>query len=1004
VIARGVLAPQSARPKVAFLFTGQGSQYVGMGQQLYQTQPVFRAAIERCREVLRGELPHDLVEVMFKETGGMLDETQYAQPALFAIEHALVDLWRAWGVEPTAVLGHSVGEYVAASIAGVMGWEEALRLVAVRGRLMQQSPAGDGAMVALRGSEPEVSAAVAAHGGDVWVAAVNGPEEVVISGRRDAVRAVCTALERAGVSGRALRVSHAFHSGLLDPILAPFEEAAAKVSYAPPRIALVSNVTGTLAGAEVTEPSYWRRQIREPVRFESGVETLVAAKCDVLIEVGPHPALMAGSESGPARERLWVPSLRRGRDDWTTLLTSVARLYAAGVPIDWVGFDRPYARRRLELPTYPWQRERHWIDVPSVNGKPSAALPTEPGKTAQEQDFSALTTVWRKAPSPADARAEAAGRWLVIGDYRDNVAAEVSAALRQRGQEVVVAGIGGVGPGKAQLPVEVGADDFRALLVHELQRTDECRGVVLVANHVGEVDEQPLDHLERAQAYGVALHLVQAFDAVQLRRMPRLWLMTRGVEAVGEPVPVDVRHAALAGLARTVACEHPALRCTRIDLPLWPTVQDVNAFAAELLGDDAEDEVALRAADRFVLRLVEDPTWPARAHDRSQIQALSADASYLLTGGLGGVGRALARWMVEQGARHLIIASRNEPSPSGREAIATLEAAGACVTLVRADVADSAQAVALVEACSGSGPALRGIVHLAGVLDDGVIAGQTIERFDRVMRPKAYGAWNLHRLTQHLPLEFFVMYSSLAGVVGSAGQANYAGANAFLDALAHHRRALGLPAVSLDWGPFGDAGMFAEHFRLASGHDGHRAVPFSTAQGASLFGCAIARNPTQVSLLPGPASVWLSLHPRWDEAALFSELRRQCAGARPQEKDFIASRGALVAAAPDERRRMIGESVQGAVARSLGMDISRLDPRRPLAELGLDSLAGMEIKNRLERALAVRIPIATLLRGGSVEDLSLQVADAFVTEHLLDTLRVGTEGNVGGEEWETVKL
>jgi acyl carrier protein len=360
--------------------------------------------------------------------------------------------------------------------------------------------------------------------------------------------------------------------------------------------------------------------------------------------------------------------------------------------------------------------------------------------------------------------------------------------------------------------------------------------------------------------------------------------------------------------------------------------------------------------------------------------------------------------MVEQGARHLIIASRNEPSPGGREAVASLEAAGARVTLVRADVADSAQVAALVEACTAAGPALRGIVHLAGVLDDSVIAGQTLDSFDHVMRPKAHGAWNLHRLTQHLPLEFFVMYSSLVGVVGSAGQANYAAANTFLDALAHHRRALGLPAVSLDWGPFGNAGMAAEHLRLASARDWHGAVPFSAARGASLFGCAIATNPTQVTLLPGPASAWLSLHPRWDEAALFSELRRQDATAAPPAEDFMAFRDALIAASAGERRRRIGKSVQAAVARSLGMDISRLDPRRPLSECGLDSLGGMEIKNRLERTLAVRIPIGTLLQGGSVEDLSVHVVDAFVTEHLLDNLRASNENNVGGEEWETVKF
>jgi epothilone polyketide synthase D len=999
-IPRGVLSQQAERPKLAFVFTGQGSQYVGMGQQLYNTQPVFRAALERCRHVLRGELPSDLLAVMFEDTGGALDETQYAQPALFAIEHALVELWRAWGVEPAAVLGHSVGEYVAASVAGVMSWEEALRLVAVRGQLMQKSPEEAGIMVALRGSEAQVDAAVTAHGADVWVAAVNGPEEVVISGRREAVRAVCIALERLGITGKTLRVSHAFHSGLLDPILAPFEEAAARVAFASPRIALVSNLSGTVAGAEVTQPSYWRRHIREAVRFGAGVETLAAANCEVLIEVGPNPALMASRARGAERPRLWLPSLRQGRDDWNTLLESLAQLYVAGVPIDWAGFDRPFARRRLELPTYPWQRRRHWIDVPSAQGKAAPASRAEPERGAQEQGFSALTTVWRKAPPPPHARTESPRQWLVIADDGADIAAELSARLRERGQEVVVAGIGGG---------DAGANQFRALLTRELLRTGECRGVVLLPNLIEESTDQPLEDFAKAQlrTYGAALHLAQALDAIQAPRMPRMWLVTRGVDAVGRSHPVDVRHAALAGLARTVACEYPGLRCARIDLPLWHTVLEVDALVAELLGDDTEDEVALRAADRFVPRLIEDPVWPARGHDRPQVLRFTNDASYLLTGGLGGVGRALARWMVDQGARHLIIASRNDPSPSGREAVGSLETAGARVTLARADVADPAQAASLIERCGRSSPPLRGIVHLAGVLDDGLIAGQTRERFDCVMRPKVLGAWNLHRLTQHLPLEFFVMYSSLAGVVGSAGQANYAAANTFLDALAHRRRTMGLPAISLDWGPFGDAGMAAEHTRLASTRDWSGPVPFSTAWGASLFGSVVAANPAQITLLPGRASAWLMLHPRWDEAALFSELRCQSAAAISPAEDFLALRDELVVAGADERRRRITELVRVTVARSLGMDVSRLDLRRPLSECGLDSLAGMEIRNRLERALAIRIPIATLLRGGSVEDLSFQLVDAFVTEHVLDTLRAenaGIKSNLGGVEWETVKL
>ncbi|WP_424097234.1 SDR family NAD(P)-dependent oxidoreductase [Moorena producens] len=380
----GIIPNSNSSPKIAFLFTGQGSQYVNMGRQLYDTEPIFRQTLDQCHQILQSYLEKPLKEVIYPQQPqdiktSEINQTAYTQPALFAIEYALFKLWQSWGINPDVVMGHSVGEYVAATVAGVFSLEEGLKLIATRAKLMQQLPCG-GQMVSVMANESKVRELITPYTEKVAIAAINGPESVVISGETEAIEAIISSLESEGIKTKRLQVSHPFHSPLMAPMLAEFEAVAHQITYHQPTIPLVSNVTGIRADDTITTANYWVNHVLQPVRFAQSMETLHQKGYEIFLEIGPKPILLGmGRQCLPEQVGVWLPSLREGVDEWQQMLSSLGQLYVQGVKVDWSGFDREYPRQKVVLPTYPFQRQRYWIDTTNqANSIPIASVKLHP--------------------------------------------------------------------------------------------------------------------------------------------------------------------------------------------------------------------------------------------------------------------------------------------------------------------------------------------------------------------------------------------------------------------------------------------------------------------------------------------------------------------------------------------------------------------------------------------------------------------------------------------------
>ncbi|MCP4347294.1 MAG: SDR family NAD(P)-dependent oxidoreductase [Desulfobacterales bacterium] len=967
-----------------FMFPGQGAQYVGMAEELYKAETTFSKEIDFCAEYLKPQLGLDLRDLFYPDDGkteeaeSRLNQTAIAQPALFSMEYALARLWMSWGVSPGAMIGHSIGEYVAACLAGVFSLEHALTLTATRGQLMQEMPGGS--MLAVPIPEEE-----ARKYQQVSVAAVNAPSMCVLSGASDAIEEIERQFLEKDIACQKLHTSHAFHSDMMLPVMDEFRAAVRKAELHPPRIPYISNVTGTwISAAEATDPGYWARHIRQPVRFAAGITELLEEPDRVLLEVGPGSTLtsLVKKNSAQARERVVLTSIRHPREkepDLRFLLSTLGRLCFSDVPIDWAGFYAEENRHRIPLPTYPFERELYWLEH-GERFKEAHSPQGLPGKNPKVAEWLYVPS-WKRsiAPPGIQPHKDAEPQCWVVFAYESDLCLEI---VKQLNQDVIT-----VTPGKefnklteSHYTLNPKSDDDYDMLLEDIftqGRTPQKIVHMWNLTHDSAWSAEK-EFFEKSKYLGFysLLFLAKALGKQTLADPIRIEVLTSEMCEVTGEEQVCPEKSLVLGPCRVIPQEFPKINCRNIDLVLPEPGNGhdrlVNLISGELASNTAETMVAYRGKHRWT-ETFEPVHTDGDPEDKARLRDWGV---YLITGGLGGIGLTLGEYLARAVRARLVLTGRSGLPPKEEwnswldshnvldkisrriRKVQELEALGAEVLVLSADVADEKQMQEVINVTMQRFGEINGVIHGAGIVGQDIfraIQDSDPDQCELQFRPKIQG---LYTLAKVLPkdLDFCLLLSSLSTVIGGVGLAAYAGANNFMDAYARRQnQENGVPWISVNWDRWApsdnDDAAVAAMAQLA----------ILPEEGAEAFQRILFLNPgaqVAVSIMDLKTSIehWIKLDPlRGDE-------QRDPAArhTRPNlDNEYVAPR--------DEIEQTLAEFWQEL----LGID--KIGVYDNFFQLGGDSLLAIQLSTRLRDGFQIDISVNNLFDEPTIADLAEKI-------------------------------
>ncbi len=993
-----------APPKIVFMFTGQGAQYAGMGSELYSKEPLFKDVVDECLELVRPYVDEDFRQALSLLVGpsqpnvSAINQTAVAQPSLFIIEYALARLWMSWGVQPHAMIGHSIGEYVAACLAGVMSLPDALKLVATRGRLMQGLP--QGSMLAVTASEEQVEAWAKRPEwqGKLSVAAVNAPELSVVSGPTDEIKKFEAALAEQGQSTKLLHTSHAFHSSMMDDLLNEFTAAVAEVTLRSPRIPYISNLTGVwLTDALATDPVYYAKHLRQAVRFSAGIQEIARELDPLFLEIGPGRTLASLVKrhvfEGRKPAALYsLPAVSEKQSDSRVMVNTLGLLWCRGQRIDWKNFHGGRKPQRIPLPTYPFERQRYSVEPTALTPQP---LNNPRGKKPTGEWL--YVPGWKSSLSVADdsVQASGAGRACVVFRSGHPFHDKLIHCMKKLGYQMfeVFAGqrFRSLGPDSYEIaPSECG--DYVRLL-EELTRKENNPNLVVHLWGLG----------QDVSGHGQCGGEIQAFD---LEFFPLVFL-AQAIGKLGADALMDVKvlvdgsaeivdegvrcpeHAVVMGPCVVIPQEFNNVTCSCIDVDLASAGSAseqrlLDQLAGELSRKSSDSAVAFRGRYRWT-KTYDALTMPVRSERPAK---LTQGGVYLITGGLGGVGFVLAEYLGKTVQAKLILLGRT-PLPAKETwqdwlskhaaddstsrkiiKIQQLESYGAEVLVCCAEVADRVQMQAAVRSATERFGPIDGVIHAAGVPGGGTVQLKSREAATAVLRVKVQGARVLAEVLSGQHPDFLVLCSSVNAVVGGFGQIDYCAANAFLDAFAHsHRTRTGIPTMSINWDMWGDVGMavdtnvpkYLEELRASELKHG-----ITSCEGQEVFARLLACGLPQVLVSTRD----------WSEMQSSRQRMRPATGDSMQQ---AADTPVASHPRPDlttayvEPADEIERTTAGIWQQALGVE--KIGVHDNFFELGGDSLLAVQVVTRIRQAMNVPLPVANFYAGPTIASLKQHLAD-----------------------------